>query len=118
MKLRRGFELDGASVGENGEMGNVGYSEVVLSAKIFPILGISCGGNEKRFLDLLTVLEEGQCQEVMVSISKQKGRRELINLECSINFDVRGDCLVGVKARGFFEETAGGFERGSRLLTG
>jgi hypothetical protein len=60
-------------------------------------------GNEKKLLDLLTVLEEEQRHEVLVSPSKPKGRRELKNLECSINFDARGDCSSRVKARGFFQ---------------
>jgi hypothetical protein len=88
-----GGVLDGAGVGENGEVGDVGYSEVVQSAmEIYPILGISCGGNEKRLLDFLSVLEEGHRHEVVAFVPKTKGRRELKNLECSINFDARGDC--------------------------
>jgi hypothetical protein len=43
------------------------------------------------FLDLLAVLEEGH-HEVVGSASTSKGRRELNNLECSINFDGRGKC--------------------------
>ncbi len=43
----------------------------------------------KMFLDLLAVLEEGH-HEVVGSASTPKGRRELKNLECSINFDARG----------------------------
>jgi hypothetical protein len=38
------------------------------------------------------VLEEEQRHEVLVSLPKPKGRRELKSLECSINFDARGDC--------------------------
>jgi hypothetical protein len=53
-------------------------------------LGISFGGNEKSFLNLLTILEEEQHREVVGSASTPKGRRELKNLECSINFDARG----------------------------
>lgn len=50
-------------------------------------LGISCEGNEKKLLELLTVLDEEQRHEVLASPSKPKGRKELKNLECSINFD-------------------------------
>lgn len=85
--------LDGAGDAENGEVGDFGYYEVVQCSKeIFLILGISHGGNEKKLLDLLTILEEEQCPEVLVSPSKPKERRELKNFECSINFDARGDC--------------------------
>ena len=59
--------------------------------EIYPILGISWWGNEKRLLDLLLVLEEGQRHEVVASMPKMEGRMELKNLECSINFDARGD---------------------------
>jgi hypothetical protein len=96
--------LDGAGDAENGEVGDFGYSEVVQCSKeIFPIMGISCGGNEKKLLDLLTVLEEEQCPEVLVSPSKPKERRELKNLECSINLMLEVTVLTGVKARGFFQ---------------
>jgi hypothetical protein len=72
--------------------GDGGYSKTVQHAKeIFPFLGISCGGNEKKLLDLLTVLDKEHRHEVLASPSKPKGRRELKNLECSINFDGRGD---------------------------
>jgi hypothetical protein len=46
--------------------------------------------DEKGFLDFLTLVDEGQRQAVSISSSKPKGRRDLKNLECSINFDVRG----------------------------
>jgi hypothetical protein len=41
---------------------------------------------KKGFLDFLTLVDEGQCS---ASASKQKGKRELKNLECSINFVTR-----------------------------
>lgn len=83
--------LDGKGVGENRKVGDVGHSKVVQCAmEIFPVLGISC--RMKKTLDLLTILEEEQRHEVMVSPSEPKGRRELKNMECSINFDARGDC--------------------------
>jgi hypothetical protein len=82
--------LDGAA--ENGEVGeNLVYSKTVQCAKeLYSFPGISCGGNEKELMDLLTELEEKHGHEVLVSPSKPKGRRELKNLECSINFDARG----------------------------
>jgi hypothetical protein len=85
--------LDEASDTTNGEVGHFGNSEAMQCTKeILPILRISCGGNEKNLLYLLTVLEEEQCHEVLVSPSKPKGRREPKNLESYIIFDARGDC--------------------------
>jgi hypothetical protein len=56
-------------------------------------LGISYGGDEKGFLDLLCDIEEGHKREGMFadeggSVVKSKGWRERKNLECSLNFDV------------------------------
>jgi hypothetical protein len=54
-------------------------------------------GDEKGFLDFLTLVGERQRQEIPISASKPKGTRESKNLECSINFDARGvgyGCLV------------------------
>jgi hypothetical protein len=56
----KGGDMDGIGDRENGEVGDDGYCEVVLCAKgLVPTLGNSIRGNEKRFLDLLIVLEEG-----------------------------------------------------------
>jgi hypothetical protein len=86
--------MDGADgAGMDKLAGNGGYSETMLCAKeIFPLLGISCGGNESKLLDFLTILDKEQRHEVLASPSKPKGRRKLKNLECSINFDGRGNC--------------------------
>jgi hypothetical protein len=56
-------------------------------------LGISYGGDEKGFLDLLSDIEEGHKREGVFadergSVLKSKGWRERKNLECSLNFDV------------------------------
>ena len=50
-------------------------------------MGISSGGDEKGFLDFLTLVDERQHQEILVSAFKPKGSREL---KCLINFDARG----------------------------
>jgi hypothetical protein len=42
------------------------------------------------FLEFLTLIDEGPCQEDPASILKTKESREVKNLECSINFDARG----------------------------
>jgi hypothetical protein len=52
-------------------------------------IGISCGGDEKQLLGLLTNLDKVHCQEISATRSKHgaKGSRELKNLDCSINFE-------------------------------
>jgi hypothetical protein len=76
--------------GENGEVGDEGYSEFVLSAmRATPTIGMSFGGDEKRLVDLFSTIKEGWYLEDGVFASKLKGRMELKNLECSINFDAR-----------------------------
>lgn len=95
-------DLDGVSGGENGKVGDIGFSKVVHRAmEISSFLRISYEGNEKRLTDLLIVLEEGHCHVVIGSVSEPKGRMELKNLECFINFDARGDCSGRGKGRGF-----------------
>jgi hypothetical protein len=83
--------VDGAGVDKLAGDGSY-FEAVQLVKEVFPFLGISCGGNEKKLLELLTVLDKDQRREVLASPSKPKGRRELKNLECSTNFDGRGDC--------------------------
>jgi hypothetical protein len=62
-------------------------SEVVLSAMgVTPTLGLSCGGDEKWLKDLLSAIEDDRFLEDGVPAPKTKGKRELKNLECSINF--------------------------------
>jgi hypothetical protein len=101
---KRGDQQEG-ELGLDGEVGDFGYSEVVQCAKdIYPILGISWRGNEKKLLDLLTVLEEER-HEVLVSPPKPKGRRELKNLECSIDFDARDDYSSRGKGKRFFKRS-------------
>jgi len=45
-------------------------------------------------------IDQEQRQEFSVSTSKFKGSREVKNLECSINYDVRGFSSSWGKARG------------------
>ena len=50
-------------------------------------------GHEKQLLDLLTVFEVEHHREVLATPKRgTKGKSELRILECSINFDARGDC--------------------------
>jgi hypothetical protein len=67
-------DLLGDVDGKLGVVGVDGYSEVVVSTMgIAPALGISFGGNEKRFLDLLSVIEEGQHREDGVLFRNRRG---------------------------------------------
>jgi len=50
--------------------------------------------------NLYTLKLEGH--EVLVSPSKPNGRKELKNLECSINFDARGVCSSQGKRKRVF----------------
>jgi hypothetical protein len=84
--------LDQHGVQLEGELGDqhVEESEIVQCAmEISPLLGISCGGDGKQLQDLLTSLDKEHCQEVSDTLSKRgtKGKRELKNLECSINLE-------------------------------
>jgi hypothetical protein len=67
------------------------YPDVVIRSKAAaPALGITFGGDEKRFMDLLSSIEEDRHREDGGSVSRPKGWRERKNLECSLNFDVGG----------------------------
>jgi hypothetical protein len=57
------------------------------------------GVDEKSLLNLFSAIEEDQYHEEGVSISNSKGKRELKNLECSINFEVRGCGSSRVKGK-------------------
>jgi hypothetical protein len=71
-------------------VGAEGYSEVVLNAMgATPTMGFTFGGNERR---LIPFIDEDRYRENGVFASKSKGKRELKNLECSINFEARGSC--------------------------
>jgi hypothetical protein len=62
-------------------------------------LGVSHEGNAKDFWDLMSKIDEEQLQEFSVSTPKFKQSREVKNLECSINYDVRGFGSSRGKAR-------------------
>jgi len=82
---------------EVGEYSRGGISEeVVGSSKVgfdatlcLQAVGISFEGNVKGFLDVMAQVVEGQRLEVTVFTPKNKGNRELHNLECDINYDAR-----------------------------
>jgi hypothetical protein len=51
-------------------------------------------GHKLQLLALLTFLEEERRKEVMDALSNSgtKGKREVKNLETSVNYDARGSC--------------------------
>jgi hypothetical protein len=72
-------------VADTSEKGVVGYSEVVLDVvKFASFVGLMCGGDKKSLLDLFSKVEAEQ------EPIKVKEKRELKNMECSINFEARG----------------------------
>jgi hypothetical protein len=55
---------------------------------IGPVVGLSCEGYEDQTVALLTAIENDHYREVKGACSR--GRRELLNLECSINYESTG----------------------------
>jgi hypothetical protein len=89
--LHKNKELLTKVVAETSVEGVECYSKGVLdSVKFAPNLGLSWGGDEKSLLDLFLGIEEEWEPIIGVSALKVKGKRELKNLECSINFEARG----------------------------
>jgi hypothetical protein len=71
------------------------YSDWVLQRmkEIHRVVGVSCVGFEEQFMALLTFIEASCSHKVSASSSKlgNKGSRELRRLECSINYDSKGE---------------------------
>jgi hypothetical protein len=68
-----------------------GYSKVVIDAVNFtPAVGLSWGGDKKSLLDLFFIIYKEREHFINVSTPKVKGKKELKILECSINFEARG----------------------------
>jgi hypothetical protein len=51
------------------------------------VVGFSCEGLEDQIVALLTAIEEDHYQEQKGAYFKSRGKRELLNLEFSINYD-------------------------------
>jgi hypothetical protein len=73
------------------------YSRVVEESKsCFRTMGVSfVGSDQKGFLDFLALIEDERFDfesppKKDKEIKRKKGKREVKNLECSINFDARG----------------------------
>jgi len=91
------FEVGESSKGVGPEERDVVYPRVVQDARsCFRTLGVSfLGSDEKGFLDFLTWTEDQRYDsdsppKKEKKIKRKKGKREVKNLECSINFDARG----------------------------
>jgi hypothetical protein len=54
------------------------------------VVGVLCEGLEDQTVALLTAIGEDHSWEVTEAYSKSRGRRELLNLECFINYDTSG----------------------------
>jgi len=92
------------SVGSVSTLNTYANSEGVLSSysdwaiqranEIYPILGISFEGHNLQLLDFLSFIEEDRRlgEEGALFGGGKKGKREVKNLECSINYDARGSC--------------------------
>jgi hypothetical protein len=80
----------------NSEGDLSGYSDWVIQRAnaIYPILGISFEGHKLQLLDFLSFIEEERRieEEGALSCGAKKGKMEVKNLECSINYEARGSC--------------------------
>jgi hypothetical protein len=77
-----------------------GYSEGVLGAmELAPTLGLTVGDDEKKLLSLFSAIEVNRDRDPGVSVSNCKGKRELKNLKCSINFETRSCGSSRVKGK-------------------
>ena len=66
----------------------VGYSkEVIRTMNFTPVVGLSWGGDDKRILNLLSGIEKEKRE---LAAPKVKGKRELKNLDCSLNIEASG----------------------------
>jgi hypothetical protein len=77
--------------------GGLGHSNWVIQCAnaIYPILGMSFAGHNLQLLAFLTCLEE----ERRIGDGCTKGKREIKNLESSINYDAKGSCSNRGKRR-------------------
>jgi prophage tail gpP-like protein len=90
-------EVGESSKGVDPKESVVVYPRVVeVSRSCFCTMGVSfVGSDQKGFLDFLTLLEDERFNSDSSpkkdnEIKRKKGKREVKNLECSINFDAKG----------------------------
>jgi hypothetical protein len=90
------FEVGESSKGIDPKE-SVVYPRVVKDSRsCFRTMGVTfVGSDQKGFLDFLTLIED-ECYDSnsppkkVKEIKRKNGKREVKNLECSINFDARG----------------------------
>jgi len=91
-------------------LGNSSYSVleysdwvVQIAKEIHQVEGVSCVGFELQFMEILTAIETSCTQKVSASGSKprKKGSRELRRLECSINYDSKGESSYPPRKGGY-----------------
>jgi hypothetical protein len=99
------FEVGKSSKGVGPKESVVVYPRVVKDSRpCFHTMGVSfVGSDQKGFLDFLTLIEDQRYDSDSPpkkdnEIKREKGKREVKNLECSINFNAR--CVGSSRVRG------------------
>jgi len=83
------------------DLGGLGYSDWVMQSanEIYPIVGMTFVGHKLQLLAFLTCIEEERKEERRLGKGHTKGKREIKNLESSINYDAKGSRLISGKRR-------------------
>jgi hypothetical protein len=83
------------------DLGGLGYSDWVMQSanEIYPIVGMTFVGHKLQLLAFLTCIEEERKEERRLGKGRTKGKREIKNLESSINYDAKGSGLISSKRR-------------------
>jgi len=83
------------------DVGGLGYSDWVMQSanEIYPIVGMTFVGHKLQLLAFLTSIEEERKEERRLGKGRTKGKREIKNLESSINYEAKGSGLSSGKRR-------------------
>jgi hypothetical protein len=83
------------------DLGGLGYSDWVMQSanEIYPIVGMTFVGHKLQLLAFLTSIEEERKEERRLGKGRTKGKREIKNLESSINYEAKGSGLSSGKRR-------------------
>lgn len=83
------------------DLGGMGYSDWVMQSanEIYPIIGMTYVGHKLQLLAFLSCIEEENKEERRMGIGRSKGKREIKNLESSVNYDGKGSGLESGKRR-------------------
>jgi hypothetical protein len=83
------------------DLGGLGYSDWVMQSanEIYPIVGMTFVGHKLQLLAFLTCIEEERKEERRLGKGRTKGKREIRNLESSINYDAKGSGVSSGKRR-------------------